>query len=62
MILIFQVFGAIGVMSNHMSGSLVQLKIGTEMCHIDVTLSDSVSDVLLLILIPLLDLILVPFL
>ena len=58
-----QVFGAIGVMSNHMSGSLAQLKVGlTEMCHIDIPLSDSISAVLLLTLIPFLDLIIVPFL
>ena len=52
------------MMSNHniMSGSLAELKIGTEMCHIDIAFSDSMSAVLLLTLIPLLDLILVPFL
>ena len=49
-------------MSSHMTGSLPHLKTGTEMCHIDITLSNSMSVVLLLMLIPLLDLILVPFL
>ena len=49
-------------MSSHMSGSLAQLNIGTEMCHIDIALSDSIHAVLLLMLIPFLDLILVPFL
>lgn len=50
------------MMSNHMSGSLAQLNVGTEMCHIDIALSDCISAVLLLTLIPLLDLVLVPFL
>ena len=58
----FQVFGAIGVMSHHMSGSLAQLNIGTAVCHVNIALSDSISAALLLTLIPLLDLILVPFL
>ena len=49
-------------MSSHMTGSLAQLKTGTEMCHINIALSDSLSAVLLLTLIPFLDLILVPFL
>ena len=58
----FQVFGAIEVMSHHMSGSLAQLNIGTAVCHVNIALSDSISAALLLTLIPLLDLILVPFL
>ena len=49
-------------MSNHMSGYLAQLSAGTEICHINIALSDSISAALLLTLIPFLDLILVPFL
>lgn len=49
-------------MSSHMTGSLAQLKLSTELCLTDVTLSDSVSAVLILTLIPLLDLVLIPFL
>ena len=50
------------MMSNHMAGSLAELKISTELCQVYITLSDSISAFLLLTLIPFLDLILVPFL
>lgn len=49
-------------MSDHMTGSLARLKTGTEMCHIEISLTDSVSAALLLVLVPVIDLALVPFL
>jgi dipeptide/tripeptide permease len=45
-----------------MSGSLAQLNAGTEVWNIRISLSDSMTAALLLMLIPFLDLILVPFL
>ena len=45
-----------------MTGSLAELKLSTEPCNFSITLMDSIRAVLLYALIPILDLILVPFL
>ena len=57
-----QVFGSVGVMAGHMDLSLVTMKTKTEVCDIEVTIADSISAILILTLIPLLDLLLVPML
>lgn len=49
-------------MSNHMTGSLAKLNLNTELCHSSITLIDGVCAVLLFTFIPILDLVLVPFL
>ena len=49
-------------MSSHMTGSLAELNLSTELCHFSITLIDSIRAVLLFTFIPILDLILVPFL
>lgn len=49
-------------MSTHMSGALPQLKTDTGLCHAYITLPDIVHAVFLLMLIPMVDLVLVPLL
>ena len=57
-----QVFGAVGFMVSHMTGTLFSIDLHTRFCEVQLNLDDGINAIVLLTFIPLLDLLLVPFL
>ena len=51
-----------GVMASHMNMNIATLRLKTEVCGIEVTVTDGINALLILTIIPLLDLVLVPML
>ena len=60
--IVSQVSGTIGIMADHMNGTIAAVNMETKLCGVELTVTDGISAAVLLTLIPLLDLIVVPLL